>query len=392
VSKCRKIIYKLHSFNNKEATQALDELRERGCLADGTLNNIDLRHGHLQNANLACASLLHVNLSMVDLRWADLYGADLESAQLNNSNLYRSNMDRVNLSGASLIKTNLQDVQNLNENELGKAHSLRGSTMPDGSIYDGFFSLQGDLQMAVNRNIDPGDVEAMAEFYGVSEPYHWAISDNTWLPDCNHTELILRLHAPDNEAVAYAVEGLRMCGRLSNGFLKNLNFRFAHMQGIDLSTADLTGVNLCFADLRGVNLSYAHLVSANLHKANFRGANFELAELQDAALSNSILQGARNLSENHLIQTSCLRGAMMPDGSRYDGRYNLIGDATEAFSHGFDIEDSLSLSDFYGISLEDYQHGQSWVHYHLPDVWARKERLYLEDMCVFLAHPHPLQK
>lgn len=392
MNKCRKILYKLHSFNNEDAIQALDKLRERGCLADGTLNNIDLRHGHLQHANLACASLLHVNLSMADLRWADLYGADLEGAQLNNSNLYRANMDRVNLTSASLINANMQDVQNLNENELGKAHSLRRSTMPDGSIYDGCFNLPGDLQMAVNRNIDPGDVGTMAEFYGVSEPYPWAISDNTWLPDCNHTELILRLHAPDNETVAYAVEGLRRCGRLSNGFLKNLNFRFAHMQGIDLSTADLAGVNLSFADLRGVNLGYVNLVGANLHKANLRGANFEHAELQNAALTNSILQGARNLSENQLIQTSCLRGAMMPDGSRYDGRYNLIGDATEAFSHGFDVEDPHSLADYYDISLEDYQHGQSWVHYHLPGVWARKERLHPEDLCVFLAHPHPVQK
>jgi uncharacterized protein YjbI with pentapeptide repeats len=242
--------------------------------------------------------------------------------------------------------------------------------------------------MARSRNVDFDDATAMADFYGVSEPMHWTHHENMGLPHCTHPQLIRKLGSFDNEEAACAVLELRRRGRLSDGSLRGLDLRFVHMQGVDLSTADLAKTKLSFADMRGVNLAYAHLELAHLHKVNLRGANFEKADLQDGILTDAILKGAQNLCEEQLAQTRELRGAMMPDGSRYDGRFNLIGDISNAYSSGIDIEDPESLAAYFGVSLEEYLVGQTWVHDHLPVVWERKESIHIADVLFALAHPH----
>ena len=165
MSKCRKLILQLRSFESEKVLQAVDELRKHGWLEDGTLDGLELRHAHLETANLSDASLQRVNLSMADMRWTDLCGADLRGAQLNSANLYRANMAEVDLDGVNLIRANLQSVRNLTDNELVRARSMFGATMPDGSIYDGRYALLGDLQMARSRSVDLDDATAMADFH-----------------------------------------------------------------------------------------------------------------------------------------------------------------------------------------------------------------------------------
>ena len=65
-----------------------------------------------------------------DLRYANLAGADLTNTQLSQY------IGRDNAFGASLSKANLKGVTGISIEELEKrAESLKGATMPDGSIH-----------------------------------------------------------------------------------------------------------------------------------------------------------------------------------------------------------------------------------------------------------------
>ena len=56
----------------------------------------------------------------------------------------------------------------------------------------------------------------------------------------------------------------------------------------------------------------------------------------------------------------------MPDGSRYDGRYNLKWDLEILkLSFGERLTPQLS-AEFYGVSIEAYQRGQEWARQNLP--------------------------
>ena len=51
-----------------------------------------------------------------------------------------------------------------------------------------------------------------------------------------------------------------------------------------------------------------------------------MANLSGADLSMANLNGALNLTEEQLTQVYRLCGAILPDGSHYEGRLNLAGD------------------------------------------------------------------
>ncbi len=90
--------------------------------------------------------------------------------------------------------------------------------------------------------------------------------------------------------------------------------------------------------MHGANLSNARLTGADLYKANLRDA--------------------RNLTDDQLSETNRLWGATMPDGSPYDGRYNLSGDLAFAQWAKVDVNDPKAMADFYGVPLENYMSGQ----------------------------------
>jgi uncharacterized protein YjbI with pentapeptide repeats len=89
----------------------------------------------------------------------------------------------------------------------------------------------------------------------------------------------------------------------------------------------MRGANLEGADLSGANLSGANLEGAQLSQANLQGAEFRATNLQGADLHGANLEGARNLETDELAKAHSLAEATLPDGSRYDGRFNLPGDA-----------------------------------------------------------------
>lgn len=142
----------------------------------------------------------------------------------------------------------------------------------------------------------------------------------------NPAELIQKLHNPDSKHVLQAVEELRAHGWLSQGLLSGRSLRCANLRGADLHKADLRAADLSQAHLEWADLSMANLQDTKLVLVDLRGSDLSMANLSGADLSMANLNGALNLTEEQLAQVHRLCGAILPDGSHYDGRLNLPGD------------------------------------------------------------------
>jgi len=162
------LMNKLRSPENKVALQAVEELRVRGWLGDGSLRGVALCHAQLQGCDLMDANLSTIDFHQAQLAWVDLSNANLMGAKLTRADLSGANFSKANLTGADLYKANLRGANNLTDEQLMKAKRLWGATMPDGNPYDGRFRLAGDLEIARWGNINANDPQAMADFHGVS--------------------------------------------------------------------------------------------------------------------------------------------------------------------------------------------------------------------------------
>ena len=128
-------------------------------LGDANLSKVNWSEADLTDANLSVANLSGANLSNTFLEKADLSNADLEGADLSNAHVWGANLSgaglmEANLSGADLSTIDLRsadltaakliaadlsnaDLSNakVTEEQLKTAQSLKGATMPDGSIH-----------------------------------------------------------------------------------------------------------------------------------------------------------------------------------------------------------------------------------------------------------------
>jgi len=159
---------KMRGPDNKQAVSAVEELRARGWLSNGSMEGVMLCHAHLEGADLFKADLRKVDFHQAHLLKADLSGADLTGAKLARADLRGVNFSEAILQDADLLKANLSGANNLSEAQLSQAKRLCFATMPDGLPYDGRFQLPGDIELARWGKVDPGDAEAMAYFLGVS--------------------------------------------------------------------------------------------------------------------------------------------------------------------------------------------------------------------------------
>jgi len=162
------LIRKLRSPDNKRVLQAVEELRVRGWLEDGSLQGIALCHVHMQGADLMRANFQRVDFHQAHLQWADLSLADLSNAKLTRVNLQGANLSNTNLWGADLFKADLREARNLTDNQLVQVERLWGAIMPDSKTYDGRYNLPGDTEFARWGHVDINDTQAMANFYRVS--------------------------------------------------------------------------------------------------------------------------------------------------------------------------------------------------------------------------------
>jgi uncharacterized protein YjbI with pentapeptide repeats len=162
------LINKLRNPENRITLQAVEELRARGWLSDGSLRGIALCQAQLQGADLMKADFANVDFHQAHLEWSDLSMADLRGTKLTRVTLYGSNLSQTKFARADLYKANLRDARNLTEGQLSQFKRLWGAIMPDGLPYDGRYNLPGDLDLARWSKVDIEDPEKMAEFYGVS--------------------------------------------------------------------------------------------------------------------------------------------------------------------------------------------------------------------------------
>ncbi|MBW7880125.1 MAG: pentapeptide repeat-containing protein [Anaerolineae bacterium] len=140
-------------------------------------------------------------------------------------------------------------------------------------------------------------------------------------------KLLREMHSRYNPVSLQAIEELRVMGYLDSGVLRDRDFRGSSWQE----------ANLYRADLRGADLKHADLENADLYEANLEGST---------------------VTPDQLRLCKTLRRCIMPDGSRYDGRYNLHWDLYLMRRDGFNPDDPASAASFYEVPLETYQAGQ----------------------------------
>ncbi len=174
-------------------------------------------------------------------------------------------------------------------------------------------------------------------------------------------ELKKKLRSWDNKQVLEAVEELRVRGWLSDGSLKGIPLCDSHFEGADLLKANLSKVDFHRANLQGADLSMADLTGARLARSKLQNANFSQAILKDVDFYKANLGGARNLTDGQLSQAKRLFSAIMPDGSTYDGRYNLDGDLEFARWGRVNVDDPEAMANFLGIPLNTYLEGQRFA-------------------------------
>jgi hypothetical protein len=171
-------------------------------------------------------------------------------------------------------------------------------------------------------------------------------------------DLVRKMRSPENKLVLDAIAELRARGWLEDGSLRGVMLCHAHLEGSDLYRANLSEVDLHQAHMDGSDLGLADLRKTKLTRTSLRGVNLSQADLAGADLFKADLTDSRNLTDEQLAQAKRLCFATMPDGTPYNGRFNLPGDIDLARWGKVDPQDPAAMAYFLGVSLENYLRGQ----------------------------------
>jgi hypothetical protein len=166
--------------------------------------------------------------------------------------------------------------------------------------------------------------------------------------------LLRQMASHDNEVALKAVEELTWRGWLRDGTLEEAQLAKANLAGADLSFANLRRAHLSGANLKEVDFTASDLTHAFLDWTDLTKARFAGARLNEISLWRANLLEAVNLSQNQLSSARLLRGAILPNGEKYDGRFQLYGDIQKAKREGVDVDDPIAMARWYGVSLDEY--------------------------------------
>jgi len=103
-------------------------------LAGANLSRTSLRNADMRNTNLQRTSLCRAKLSDANLSEANLFEADLSDTILDGAMLHHADLSKANLCGADLNSADLRGAI-VTPEQLKQVLSLKGATMPDGSIH-----------------------------------------------------------------------------------------------------------------------------------------------------------------------------------------------------------------------------------------------------------------
>jgi uncharacterized protein YjbI with pentapeptide repeats len=247
-------------------------------------------------------SLVGARLSEASLEDMGLRAANLEQVNLENSNLKRSDLRHVNLKNAWLVKTQLEETNLFQANLTGANLTAANLANSHGNetIFTGALLKHTKFRGADLKRADFNNVKAAEAVFERAELFH---------------------------------------AKFTQAILKRVRFRKAVMKCVDFSGALLEGSDFFEADLRQ--------------------ANFKNADMKGARLDSANLESAENLTPLQLMSCHKLRGAIMPDGTVYDGRYNLAGDLRQATSDKINVARVDELARWYGISVDQFVAGQT---------------------------------
>lgn len=164
------------------------------------------------------------------------------------------------------------------------------------------------------------------------------------------SRLIREMKSNDNSTALKAVGELRGLGWLSDGSLKNNEMWSANLEAAILHKSDLSFVDF--------------------GRANLRSSDLREAKLKDTVLTEVDFTNAR-IRPSQLVEARALRDAIMPDGTKYDGRFNLLGDINRARKKGIDPSSPNDMADYYHIPVESYLSGQEKFYDRFNEEWKR---------------------
>lgn len=169
------LIEQMGSTVKDVAIPAVEELRRRGWLFDGSLTGADLSAANLQGAALSSANLQGAILSGANLQRAYLIKTNLQGTILYWTKLQKAALPGANLQGANLGWANLQGAD-LHEANLQGA-SLSYANL-QGAILLGVKLQDADLMEANLQGVDLTKADLQGTYLGMAE-----FSKDTTLPD-----------------------------------------------------------------------------------------------------------------------------------------------------------------------------------------------------------------
>jgi len=171
-----KLIREMGSRDNADALKAVSELRAKGWLQDGSLNNLYIQYADLKNADLSLASLTNCNFDSVNFEGANLFYTNFSSSEIRNSDFKRAMIIGTIFRETKLLHTDFTGVSYGRGNSLSEeathslfcnALALRRSIMPNGMKYDGRYRLHEELSNSSDSD-HITHAQGWANYYGIT--------------------------------------------------------------------------------------------------------------------------------------------------------------------------------------------------------------------------------
>ncbi|GCF07203.1 pentapeptide repeat-containing protein [Dictyobacter arantiisoli] len=100
------------------------------------LQDVDISQAHMGQIDIRDTTLTGANLSATDLHGATLSNAILVFTNLSHANLAKADLHACDMHNTNLSGANLRDVTGLTTDQINRAGSLKGATMPDGTVHN----------------------------------------------------------------------------------------------------------------------------------------------------------------------------------------------------------------------------------------------------------------
>lgn len=137
----------------------------RANLLGGSFIGSFLLNGKFSEAILIRCNFDEAKLSGSNMERAYLTQASFCMARLNRVNFSRAIMHEAKFTGAYMIGANLLGAIGLEDSQLSDVCALRGTILPDGTLYLGERNLPGDMEDAKLEGIDISDKDQLQNWY-----------------------------------------------------------------------------------------------------------------------------------------------------------------------------------------------------------------------------------